>query len=223
MAKFLTTRGTALEIENIIKNAKNWLVLISPFVKIPETLLQNLQEADRRKVKIRLVYGKRELKPDERSPLEQLDNLSLYFLKNLHAKCIFNEECMVITSMNLYDSSEQTNIEMGILISVKDDQKVFSDARNEAKLIIASSPKIDLGRTKGNYNLHGIKQKGYCLRCGMPIPYDLDRPYCRGCFSKWLEWENPDYEEYFCHTCGRSELTTRSKPQCYSCYAKSQR
>ena len=69
MAKFLTARDTASEIEKIINNAQNRLVLISPFVKIPETLLQNLKVADSRKVKITLVYGKEELNNDERKKL----------------------------------------------------------------------------------------------------------------------------------------------------------
>lgn len=223
MAKFLTTRGTTSEIENIINNAKNWLVLISPYVKIARTLFQSLKDANRRKVKIRLVYGKRELNPDVRSQLEQLDNLSLYFLENLHAKCFFNEECMVITSLNLYDFSEQKNREMGVLISKKDDENVFKDAANEAKVIVTSSTKEDLRRPRGGYHRYRTKQKGYCIKCRIPIPYDLDRPYCRDCFSEWVVWENPDYEESYCHTCGQPEPTSMVRPQCYSCYFKSQR
>ena len=66
MADFLTTQGTSYNLENIIINATKWLVLISPYLNITENFLQRLQDADRRKVKIIIVYGKDELKPDEK-------------------------------------------------------------------------------------------------------------------------------------------------------------
>ncbi len=107
MAKFLTTRGTSSNLENIINAAERRLVLISPYVRIPETLFPCLKAADKKNVKITLVYGKKGgLSDDLIGQLKQLVNLSLYFDRNLHAKCYFNETSMVITSMNLYDYSE---------------------------------------------------------------------------------------------------------------------
>lgn len=223
MAEFLTTKGTSFYIEDIIRNAKNKLVLISPYLQFPKTFFERLQDADRRNVKITLVCRKGALKPDEKSQLQQLKNLSLYFLENLHAKSYFNEECMVITSMNIYEFSEKNNREMGILIRKEADNKVFNDAVKEAESIVNSSTKDNLRKHKYDSNHPRTKQMGYCIRCRIPIPYGLDRPYCRDCFLEWLEWENPDYEESCCHTCGRPEPTTMAKPQCYLCYVKFQR
>ncbi|MBI2329571.1 MAG: hypothetical protein HYU85_08090, partial [Chloroflexi bacterium] len=101
MAEFLTTKGTAYHIENIIVNAKNWLFLISPFLNLSKNFYERLKDADRRKVKIILIFGKDELKPSEKKLLQQLENLELFFCENLHAKCFLNEEQMVITSMNM--------------------------------------------------------------------------------------------------------------------------
>jgi len=221
MAKFLTTRGTTSQIEDIINNAKKRLVLISPYVKIPGTLFQSLKDADSRKVKMTLVYGKKELDSDVMSQLRQLDNLSLCFLENLHAKCFFNEEYMVITSLNLYDFSEQKNREMGVLISRNDDEGIFRDAESEAKRIINLSTKYDWRRSRSNHYHSRTKQKGYCVRCGTAIPYDLEKPFCHGCFLKWDEWGDPYYEEHYCHTCGKTAPTSRAKPECHSCYGKS--
>ena len=224
MAKFLTTRGVSYEIENIIKNANRFLVLISPYVSIPETLLQSLKDADRRKVKIALVYGKRELDYDVRSQLEQLDNLLLYFLENLHAKCYYNENHMVITSLNLLDYSEQNNREMGILVSVAEDKDVFEDAYKEAQLIIHSSTKYDLRRStirerpKDTYSHKAGTGGGHCLRCQTGIPFNLDKPLCPNCYSKWSEYKNPDYQEKYCHRCGAPALTTIDKPLCHRCF-----
>lgn len=134
MAELLTTKGTSHHIEDIITNAKKRLTLISPYIKLSKTFLGRLQDANKRGVKVTLVYGKDQLNPDEMSKLEQLNNLSLYFLENLHAKCYFNEECMVITSMNMHDFSESSNREMGVLIR-KDkerDNEVFDNAVKES-------------------------------------------------------------------------------------------
>ena len=38
--------------------------------------------------------------------------------KNLHAKCYLNEKEALLTSMNLYEYSQEHNDEMGILVSV---------------------------------------------------------------------------------------------------------
>ena len=98
MVKFLTTRGTTSEIESIINNAKNRIVLVSPYIRIPETLFQSIQIADKRNVKTTVVYGKRELKSDVLSNIRSLNNLLLFYHKDLHAKCYLSESEAIITS-----------------------------------------------------------------------------------------------------------------------------
>ncbi|MBM4432837.1 MAG: hypothetical protein FJ025_02405, partial [Chloroflexi bacterium] len=111
MAKFLTRRGTAWQIESIINSAQEKLVLVCPYLRVPDDIFQGIRHADERKVKIVVIYGKEEPSSDKKKQLEQLEqlkqlnNLSLYYHKDLHAKCFFNEESMVITSMNLYEYS----------------------------------------------------------------------------------------------------------------------
>jgi len=43
---------------------------------------------------------------------------------------------MVITSLNLYDYSQQNNREMGVLLTLKDDHDIFLEAREEANFIV---------------------------------------------------------------------------------------
>ncbi len=115
MAKFLTTLETSARIEKIIKEAKIELTLITPYLKLNKIFLDRLKEADNRNIKIRLIYGKEELNPEEMDHLKELDNLQLYFCENLHAKCYFNEELMVITSLNLHEYSQSHNREIILL------------------------------------------------------------------------------------------------------------
>ncbi len=218
MAEFLTTQGTSYHIENIITSAKKDIILISPYLQFSKTLFERLKDADNRNVEITLIYGKDELKPSERSKLQQLKNLTIYFCENLHAKCFFNEESMVITSMNMYEFSEKNNREMGVLIRAKDDENVFREALREAQSIARSSIKEELSRPKGKPYSRRTKQTGYCIRCKTNIHYNLDAPYCPDCYEVWAKWKDPDYVEPYCHTCGKAYATTIEKPTCSSCY-----
>lgn len=91
---------------------------------------------------MRVVYGKSELQPAEISWLKSLTYLRTSFCKNLHAKCYMNEEMCIITSMNLYDFSQQNNNEMGILINRAEDPELYKEAYEEAQRIIRISDEV---------------------------------------------------------------------------------
>lgn len=229
MAEFLTTIGTSNSIENIIMDAQKELTLVSPYLKLSKTLFERLKDAANRGVKIKIIYGKDELKPNERNSLAEIGNELLYF-ENLHAKCYFNEFKMVITSMNMYEFSERTNREMGVLIDRQKDKDLYDKAVAEAKSIIASSEitpnsKVErryaAGEQKDQNQLSTFAPKvGYCIRCETRIQFDPSKPYCPACYSVWADYSNPNYQETVCHCCGEFEATTMEKPVCYSCYKK---
>lgn len=147
MPQFLTTSGTSHLIEEVIIKAKTDLVLITPYLKLSRILFERLTEANQRGVRIRLVYGKSELHPNEQKQLDALTNIELFFLQNLHAKCYYNEKVLVVSSMNLYEFSEKNNREMGILLTQRDDEECFADALAEAHSILAAA-KVVSTRTK---------------------------------------------------------------------------
>ena len=45
-------------------------------------------------------------------------------------------------------------------------------------------------------------QTGFCIRTGIPIPFNVEKPMCYDAFKKWSEFGNPDYQERFCHFSG---------------------
>jgi hypothetical protein len=59
--------------------------------------------------------------------------------------------------------------------------------------------------------------KGHCIRCGVPIPLDPERPYCWAHFQEWVARQDADEEEKFCLRCGRSARTSRRQPVCPAC------
>lgn len=229
MAKFLTTAGTSYQVENILISAKRQLGLISPYLQLSPILSQRLKEASERGVKIVVIYGKNELKPKEQAVLEGLPNLSLYYLENLHAKCYFNETSMVVTSMNLYEFSEKNNREMGIFIEFAADKELYKEAFAECRSIFkAAQLKFPLQPLPVNpqeqqeqvvqSTASELPTKGFCIRCGVDLPFNPTKPLCKKCFSSWAEWEDEDYREKCCHCCGKENRTSMAKPLCYSCY-----
>ena len=140
MAKFLTTIELSYQILQIIKTADREIILVTPYIKLSPNLKDNLAEANRKGKEITLIYGKSGLSKEEKTFLDSLDNLSIYFHENLHAKCYFNEFSMLITSMNLYEFSEKRNKEFGVFIEREfDEDGIYDDVIEEVLVIIRSA------------------------------------------------------------------------------------
>jgi hypothetical protein len=230
MAEFLTTHGTAFQIERIITGARERLCLISPYLRLSKTLLERLQDANRRGVKTQLIYGKSSLNPEEEAALLRLDRLGISFFENLHAKCYCNEQYLVITSMNLHEFSEKTNREMGVLFS--SDEQAYHDAMGEIQSILAAaathhnigivrdkrSARAEYSRVVRGRSRSYAASTGVCIRCTTRIPQNPDAPYCNSCYSVWAAYGNPDYLEQVCHLCGRQAETSMARPLCWACY-----
>ncbi|WP_270792901.1 phospholipase D family protein, partial [Aeromonas sp. QDB21] len=142
MAKFLNTSATNYFLEELIKDAKERLILISPFLKLNDRIKELLADKNRLKIDVRIVYGKSELQPEEINWLKELTYIRTSFCKNLHAKCYLNEEMCIITSLNLYEFSQVNNNEMGVLIQRPDDNELYRDAYDEAQRIIRVSDEV---------------------------------------------------------------------------------
>ncbi|MFC2000698.1 phospholipase D-like domain-containing protein [Chloroflexota bacterium] len=132
MAEFLHTYDIRSQITHIINSANNFVVLISPFLnELQEEVFEGIKKADERKVEVILLCGKNKqwkgaIKLDQKliHQLDELENLYIFYIQNLHAKCYFNENSMVITSMNLYDINT-VNVEFGILLDVEEDSDIY--------------------------------------------------------------------------------------------------
>ncbi len=150
MAKFLNTSGTTYHLEELIKKSSDRLILISPYLKLNERIKELLEDKNRLKSDIRIVYGKSDLQPEEINWLKNLTFIRTSFCKNLHAKCYMNENECIITSLNLYEFSQINNNEMGILIARDADNQLYSDAYEEAQRIIRISEEVRMSVDKVN-------------------------------------------------------------------------
>lgn len=158
MAKYLRTSGISAGVEDLIREARERLYIISPYLKLSDNTKELLNDKEREKVDVRIVFGKQELNPHEMGYLEKLKYVRLYFSKNLHAKCYLNESKMIITSMNLYEFSQINNREMGILIerSNENDKQVYDDAWKDIESILNNAEDFAYVRANKNEELEEI-------------------------------------------------------------------
>jgi len=243
IVKFLTAENSYSKIVDTIIEASEKVVLISPYIKIPAPVFDRLRHIDRQGIRTVVVCRGKGLDSEERSKLRQLKYLELRFDEELHAKCFYNENSMVITSLNLSDYSRQHNREMGILLSSDEDSDTFKEALREANFIVESAKKdsmfgsivrsvvkevravVDSQATDNVRKARissGTRNKGFCIHCKNRIPYKLSHPYCPDCWKMWAkQGKDPYREESYCHKCGAPDPTTFKMPRCDACYRKS--
>ena len=102
MVEFLNKDKAFAKMVEIVSKAKSKLVLISPYIEIPDDLLERLKCIDGKGIKTITVCREKFLNTEAKDELKQLKNLEPRFDKTLHAKCFYTEESMVITSLNLH-------------------------------------------------------------------------------------------------------------------------
>ncbi|MWW23151.1 phospholipase D-like domain-containing protein [Algibacter lectus] len=149
MALFLNTPKLNYWIPKLIEESEEELILIVPYIQTSENVLKALNKADSNGVEITLVYRENKLSDYEKSKLLALKNINLLHHPNVHCKCYYNGDLLIVGSMNLYEYSEKNNREMGMLMHrcdidgdekgfkiYNDDKEVFDDGIQEIREII---------------------------------------------------------------------------------------
>ena len=219
MAEFLTRKGIVYHLDRIIREAEKELVLISPYIKADNDT-KDILKNQKRSTKIHVIYGKTRLKPAEKSFFNDI-SIEPSFLENLHAKCYLNEKEALLTSMNLYEFSQEHNDEMGILVSREQDPKLYEKIKEESiRLVEASENGKETASRKESRSALSAPEKGYCIRCKADLPTNPAQPYCDRHYDSWKKFMNKEYEEKHCHTCGSEHATSMLKPLCRVCHRK---
>jgi len=233
MAKFITTKQITSELEDLIKKSDERLYIVSPYLKLSKDFRELLTYRNSNRKDTKIIFGKQELNPEQMTFLQGLRFVYLFFSEDLHAKCYINDTKMIITSMNLYDFSMINNKEMGILIdkAIPEDNQVYEDAWREIDYIEKTSKSFDfVNKTVAAEQTHYKIQEeptfktesrksrdnrnGFCIRTGVEIPFNIEKPLSSGAYKSWSNFSNPDYPEKFCHFSGETSegKTSVSKP-----------
>jgi len=237
MAKILDAGGTYREIVKVIDKAEKYIVIIAPYLRM-NGIIDELSEKD---VPIVIICRDLSNEPQNEAGLRiqkqvkerlaQLPNCKVYECPNLHTKCYFNESRMVISSMNLYESTVDKNFEMGIRLESKleEDDALMTQAKRLVNDICkaAGMPPVNPGERQASVSPHEAKM-GYCIRCGaaIPIAENLDPRnfFCEKHYRSWSRYADPNYDETYCHICGEPDVEFEdrcaAKPICVHCWPK---
>lgn len=213
MSKFLTTKAIGATLEQIIRNAKREVYLISPYMKPDHMYLTELHRAADKGVKIRVIYGKTELIDDVREALREIKNIEGRFLEHLHAKMYFNENELLITSMNFYDFSERNNREVGVYFKRVQNGLLFRQAFEEAQFMWKLA-------NENEYEADEVDSEGFCIRCSANMTFNPIYPYCNSCFKADNKTISDARLEVVCHGCGNQHNSSYANPLCNACLAK---
>lgn len=126
MAKFITGKDLEEAVYNIIWDAEDTLLIVSPFIRLDDYFKKLFDKhSNNPKIHFIVVFGKNEgsvsrsLSKVDFDYFKKFLNISVVYVPNLHAKYYGNEHKGVITSINLYDYSFKNNIEFGVYSEVR--------------------------------------------------------------------------------------------------------
>ncbi|MEO8761393.1 MAG: hypothetical protein ABI388_08505 [Bacteroidia bacterium] len=153
--KIFDTNNTADEFNSLLKDAKDFLILICPFISV------KTQTEKRYRSAIDSVhYSFIVTRPnDENNNNKYKNNITflnslanekcgLGKLDGLHAKIYMNETKCLVTSLNLIDSTQTNNYEIGILIEREINPGLYYDVSKIALEIIEISSVENKGTAK---------------------------------------------------------------------------
>lgn len=133
MAKYLDTSQISSELMQLLKEAKEKIILVTYSLQVNSQIQERLKTKSKIGTlsEITIIYGNTPLKSSELKWMDEIEDLKVFQKKNLHAKCYLNENKAIISSMNLYDYSQTTNIEMGFLITKEENPEAFEQMLND--------------------------------------------------------------------------------------------
>ena len=177
MAEFITDNQINLVLEKMIIEADEFLYLISPYIKLHDRLKAELKsKLTTYNLAITVVFGKNEgdaeksVKKEDIEFFMQFPNIKICYEKNLHAKFYASEDCSMLSSMNLHQFSQNTNIEAAILMYPKrsleqianvlvSTQSIDGDAIKYFEKVIERSEEIYLTRPQFKKDFLGLTKK----------------------------------------------------------------
>ncbi len=212
----------------VIAQARQQLTLVSPYNKHWGHLKREVAAAQQRGVAVTIYY-----RADEPGPPAEYAGVTVIPVRMLHAKIYANESVTLVTTMNLLETSAMYSREVGLLLTdaklrreVGDYVKALADGADapEPAPAPAAHPAQRNGvprtpatpatsRTATAIAEH-IKASGFCIACGNPKDFDLNRPLCVPCYTKL--GRNGTHQA--CHRCGEEHPTQVNEPLCPTCH-----
>jgi len=227
MNKFLTNHLISPSIIELIRRSEKEVTLVSPYIKTWGHLESEIESSINRGVLIDIIFRGDKSK-EYKYTLESLQKMGvgLYEVPNLHSKIFLSEKSGIMSSMNLYDYSSSNSEEIGLWT---DDENLLKQLRENVDELRRKShvvKKSILDKIGDGVNLvrdvvDMVQNNGTCIRCGVTIDFNPDKPLCPKCFRSWNKYKNPEFKEHYCHDCGDEYKTSLKRPVCKECFKDS--
>lgn len=227
--RILTDDNVGAAITDLVKEARQYVEIASPYVSLWGHAKEAIQSAVRRSVIVTfLVREDWAIEPNSRDTIDWLaeHGVGIAAVHRLHAKIYLNESKVLLSSMNLLKESFTDSREIAILVedieSGKAVREYLEDLKRGAKRIQLNAPSAE--ESGGSVPRQVVQQyTGHCIRCGCAVSVDIHKPLkplCNECYSTWAIYENEEYEENVCFVCGQEAEVSYAHPLCRKCYAK---
>ncbi len=232
---FYVDSEVALQVLQIFDEAEEYAIVVSPWLDLWGHVRNAITRAQSRGLTDIYVFIRKEgeTSATQRSSLAWLlrRNVRIFEVDRLHAKIYFNEKTVLLSSMNLMESSALNSVEFAY--SIKDAitqlfirRWVTEDVMQIASEIGNASSKSE-GASQGTITVDvletAIKQvgeasSGFCIKCRRTIDLDPMEPLCDGCDAQ-MPKDPPsfEYEDGYCHSCGQVSLIAWYAPLCDTC------
>ncbi|TDG35951.1 hypothetical protein EZJ43_11415 [Pedobacter changchengzhani] len=251
MIKFLDGDAISAKIIQTIREADDYLLLISPFIKLNDKIKKELKYLVGQKpdVEIEVVFGKNDRNPvkslseEDLEFLKTLPNIRIGYVKELHAKIYCSEDRLMLSSMNLHEFSQAYNYEAAFVIEgrktligsfvpisgdnawekalefvnqiIEHSDTIFKRGKVYKSTWLGFSTEVVELINEDNSTAFFKKPEvkkivtpiyatkvGYCIRTGVEIPFNLEKPFSLPAFKSWETFKNLDYKEKYCHFSG---------------------
>ena len=229
-----TDDEVSAQVLQIIKDAKNQITFVTPFITLWIHLKSEILDAMRRKVQVIFFIREGGNKRNLADVQWLRDNISvLYEVPMLHSKIYLNERTVLVSSMNATEGSTKNSLEIAMLVRLEGDAQELRNYVNRLPSKSTSKQPPSIGgyvtgyvsglvkRAVAQYFPHfgRVDTPGYCIRGDEIIPFNLKHPFCDSHYQLWAAWKKDDYSEKYCHSCGKRAKTTARNPQCMDCLA----
>ena len=217
---FLKTYEISGKIIEMINSSKSNMYIITPYLKPWVQLERALEIASNMSKKITFVLRAGEEKKEFVKKLYSLYGFEVFIYEYLHLKLYIGDQDAIFSSMNLYDSSNEKNIELGLIVKFPPKDMIQFKKEYIYENIFLSKP---LFYYKGNFENEYAKFKliedkatnkfdeiGYCVLCGKKIDHhknpNMFNPVytrCGDCYYKNPNLnDNHNGKVNFCYICG---------------------
>ena len=187
-------------IVELIEHSKKYCFLVSPYYKPWPHLTRAIEKAAHQSLRMVFLFRADGQNPSNLRLMEDLNktfHFDVFFIRNLHSKLYLNENEVVLSSMNLLDSSQENNYEIGYHFKSSATAKRFFDQVLVADLFSLVPERHLPGRyaetmidlMKNSVSLYQIQHKptiaqgfrSHCpkrrYRCGTWLLYSMRKSY----------------------------------------------